>query len=246
MQLARGMKSWSTHQLKLKFSDYAVALPLLPKTFGHVGTAQPPVPSGWGMLGNDQYGDCVVAGAAHGLMTWNWATGRQIPQFADQEIVKQYLGLTGGQDDGLDPVEFAAWWKSTGLADAAGKRHQIRSYTAVTDPQQAIEAAYIFGFSGLGLYIPDSAEDQFSNGHVWDDLHSQPAGGHYVPLVGRNSAGNLVVVTWGKLQAMTPEYLNKYFMGGVAYTSEDYMTAAGISPEGFDFTQLDDDMAGIG
>lgn len=245
MQLARGMKDWDTSQIKLKFSNYATALPQPPSVFGHVGNNPPPVAGGWQMLGNDTVGDCVVAGAAHGLMVWNMATKKPIPQFNDKDILRQYFQLTGGMDTGLDPVQFASWWKDTGLADHRGTKHRIRSYTALETTQQAIEASYIFGFAGLGLYLPQTAEEQFSNGQVWSDVGGSPVGGHYVPLVGRNSHGNLVVVTWGGLQAMTPEYLNKWFMGGVAYTSQDYMTAKGISPEGFNFAQLDDDMAAL-
>lgn len=245
MPLCRGMKNWSTAQIALKFSVYAKALPTPPLYFGHVGTAQPPIGGGWGMLGNDSVGDCVVAGAAHILMTWNWATKRNIPHFATQEIVQQYFTLTGGPDSGLDPVAFAAWWQKVGLSDSAGVAHKVRSYTALSDPSQAVDAAYCFGAAGIGLYIPDSAESQFEQGQVWDDLASKPAGGHFVPLVGRNSHGNLVVVTWGRLQAMTPAYFAKYWMGGVAYTSQDYMTARGLSPEGFDFAQLDDDMSAL-
>lgn len=242
----RGMKNWSTSQIALKFSAYATALPVPPTHFGHVGYAQPPVASGWGMLGNDAVGDCVVAGAAHIQMVWDWATRHDIPSFNTQQIVAQYFALTGGQDSGLDPVAFAAWWQNQGLADANGVIHKVRSYTALVNTHQAIEAAYCFGVAGLGLMIPESAESQFEHGHVWDDLSSAPAGGHFVPLVGRNSHGNLVVVTWGRLQAMTQAYFDRYFMGGVAYTSQDYMTARGLSPEGFNFAQLDDDMAALG
>lgn len=244
--LQRGMLKWSTDDIPLLYARYRTAqLPPVPHHFGHVGQAEPPTVGGWQMLGNDRFGNCVVAGAAHGQMVWDWATKRTIPQFSDAGIAEQYFELTGGEDTGLDPVQFAQWWQSVGLADASGVRHNIRSLAAITDTDQAIEAAYIFGFSGLGLYLPASAEQQFSEGAIWDDLSGKPSGGHYVPLVGRNSNGNLVVVTWGRLHAMTPAYLNRYFMGGVAYTSRDYMTAMGISPEGYNFAQLDADMAAL-
>lgn len=241
--MKRGMNAWSTRQIKLKWADYAKALPKVPAHFGHARVAQPP--HGWGMLGNDQCGDCTIAGIAHGQMLVDWATNRSIPVFDAKCCMDQYYQLTGGPDSGLDPVQVAKYWQQHGLLDVNNDPHHCRSYTALENPQEAIEAAYCFGFSGLGLMIPDSAEAQFSAGQVWDDLNGQPAGGHYVPLVGRNSEGHLVVVTWGRLQAMTEAYLERYFMGGVAYTSADYMTSQGLSPEGYDFVQLDDDMAAL-
>ena len=47
--------------VKLKFSSYINTnqLPTPPASFGHENLIQ-----SWGMLGNDQYGDCVWAGAA--------------------------------------------------------------------------------------------------------------------------------------------------------------------------------------
>jgi hypothetical protein len=32
----------------------------------------------WGMLGNDHYGDCVWAGAAHETMLWNKEAARNV------------------------------------------------------------------------------------------------------------------------------------------------------------------------
>lgn len=246
-ELKRGMKPFTTEQIRLKFAAYAdlSKIPPIPEKFGHVKVAQPNIAGGWGMLGNDQYGDCTIAGICHGLQVWNLATKKTIVRFSDRQVIQQYLQLTGGADDGLDPVQVASWWRKSGLVDSSGVAHKIRSYSAITNYTQAIQAAYLFGFSGLGLYLPDSADKQFSQGHIWDDLNGKPEGGHYVPLVGRNTHGHLMCITWGRLQGMTHEYFQKYFIGGVAYTSQDYMLATGLSPEGFNFAQLDADLSAI-
>jgi hypothetical protein len=247
MQLKRGMTTFKIQDIPLKFSSYVnkAKVPLVPATFGHVHSAGPH--GGWGMLGNDTKGDCTMAGIAHGDMVWNWATGSTIPLFSDAVIVKQYMHLTGGVDSGLDPVEVAQWWQSHGLVDAHGKTHKIRSFTAIDKVPDAVEAAYLFGFSGLAMWMPTTAEAQFEAGQPWDDTSGDPQQneGHFVPLVGRNSAGNLMVVTWGRVHAATPAWMDKYFAGGVAYTSQEYMMASGLSPEGFNFDQLDADMASL-
>ena len=234
MPLLRGMKDWSTDQVKLKFALYLdeAALPPVPDHFGHVGQAQPPVDGGWGMLGNDRVGNCTIAGIAHAVQTWRWATKKAVPAFDTNSIVQQYMALSGGKDDGLDPVEVADWMRKTGVEDAAGQCHKISTYAAIDNLHYSVIAAYLYGVCGLGLGMPKTAEHQFMAGQVWDDTSGKPVGGHFVPLVGVNSAGNLVVVTWGRLQAMTPAWFRKYFIGAIAYISEDYLLATGKSPEG--------------
>lgn len=242
-----GMSSLDLDKIPYRFGAYVnkKALPNLPLRFGHVHTND--FPGGWQMLGNDTKGDCTVAGIAHGLMLWRYAVDGEIPPFDEHIIVEQYLQLTGGVDSGLDPVQVAQWWKDQGLVDAKGIAHTIRSFTRIDSVQNLAEAAYLFGFAGTGLWLPENAEDQFSKGEPWDDLSydPNPNAGHYVPLVGRNSKGNYMFVTWGRLHAATPEWLGKYFVGGVAYTSREYMRTTGLSPEGFDFAQLDSDMTSL-
>lgn len=248
MNYKRGMLKFHADNIPLKFSSYVKHPHFhVPAVFGHVGRAQPPVSGGWGMLGNDTHGDCTVAGIAHGQMVWDWATNKAIPTFTSAGIIQQYFALTGGPDSGLNPIDVATYFQQTGLMDAHGVAHKIDAATAITNTNDLVSAAYLFGFSGLGLQLPDSAEQQFSDGDVWDDVTSEPDPneGHFVPVVGRNSKGNIVVVTWGGLQAMTPAYLDRYFAGGVGYISEDYFTDTGKSPEGFDFAQLSKDLQGM-
>src|SRR6476469_3192619 len=106
-RLKTGMNPWSTHDIKLKFHQYLnrKALPVAPAQFGHVRREAPE--GGWQMLGNDQYGDCTVAGIAHGQMVWDWANKRTIPEFNTDIVVQQYMELTGGEDNGLDPIQVA-------------------------------------------------------------------------------------------------------------------------------------------
>jgi len=241
--LARGMLPWRPEAVKLQLRSYLVSaeLPTVPATFGHVHHAAPD--GGWGMLGNDKAGDCVLAGAAHETMTWAWATGKPIPAFSPVNVLKQYRQLTGGQDKGLDPISTAKWRVSNGLVDAQGGVHQVKAFSSVGSLADVEMAVYLFGVCGLGLSLPDSAEQQFIDGRPWDDVTGEPKDGHYVPCVGRNTAGNLMVVTWGKLQAMTPTYFDKYAVGAICYFSREYLQATGKSPELFDEAQLDTDLS---
>ena len=62
-------------------------------------------------------------------------------------------------------------------------------------------------------------------------------GGHYVPVIGRNSAGNFLVITWGRLHAATPEFVTKYMDEGIAYLSLEYLKN-NLSPEGVALDEL--------
>lgn len=248
--LYRGMLPWQEEKIRLKFGAFLnrAKLPVIPKLFGHVGRAQPPVEGGWQMLGNDQAGDCVMAGAVHETMTWAWATSATMPVFNTKQVLAQYYARTGGQDTGLDPIDNARWRCKTGLTDASGRVHQVKAFAAVNTVEEVELATYLFGACGIGLELPDNAENQFTAGIPWTDTSGdpKPANGHYVPVVGRNTRGHLIVVTWGRLQALSLDYLDKYCAGGVVYFSREYLDTRGVSPELFDEATLDKHLASLG
>jgi hypothetical protein len=250
MTLYRGMQPWRHDAIRLKFGSYIdrAKLPVLPHVFGHVGRAQPPSKHGWQMLGNDQAGDCVMAGACHETMVWTWATGRAIPPFNTAQVLAQYYAQTGGQDTGLDPIDFAKMRCKSGIKDANSTVHKIKAFAAVDTVEEIMLSVFLFGACGIGLELPDNAEEAFDNHEPWNDTSGapKPANGHYVPVVGKNTHGDLIVVTWGALQAVTMDYLDKYCAGGVCFFSDEYMMTTGVSPEAYDEAQLHSDLAQLG
>ena len=233
--LKRGCKIVAHDRVRLRFGDYVdrSKLPTVPKKFGHLIAAAPP--GGWGILGNDQYGCCVMAGAAHEHMLWAWATKRPIPPFTTAGVVEQYLERTGGSDDGLDPVAIAGWRQRTGIKDAQGVSHKIDAYARISSLDDLDLAVYLFGIAAFCWRLPDNAEDQFGAEHIWDDTSKPPDdnNGHYTPIGGKNSVGNYQFLTWGRIQAATPAYTAKYMDAGgcLAYLSQEYLLATGASPE---------------
>ena len=249
--LERGLLPYQPDSIKMKFGTYLnkAELPTLPKTFGHV-TNTPPRAQGtnqrqWGMLGNDTKGDCVIAGAAHETMLWAMATRRAVPYFTTDVVVRQYLQLSGGVDAGLDITMAAKWRRDTGLTDAHGIVHKVNAYAAIDNVDDLLMAAYLFGAAGLGLALPPSAERQFTAGHVWDEIDQAPAGGHYVPVMGVNRAGHIVVNTWNNIQAATRQFVEHYMMIGVAYFSLEYLMANNQSPELIERDALEADLAAL-
>ena len=238
----RGMHAFGADEIKLKLSDVLIKpkVPELPKgAFGHLITDDPP--GGWGMLGNSDAGDCVVAGSMHEHILWAWATGRPIPKFTDKLAKEQYFSQSSKHlDVGLDPVQFAWHRQKNGVIDADGIVHKIDAFVQIGSVYELELAVYLFGTAGMCWGLPEGAERDFVEGRVWSDTVMQGQSGHYTPCVGRNSKGNLVFITWGRAHAATPAYVEAYWNPGgcIAYLSREYLLATGKSPDGIDWNGL--------
>jgi hypothetical protein len=230
----------------LKMRDYVTRskLPNPPTNFGHENL----IGSNWQTLGNTSYGDCVWAGAGHETMMWNKEANTDV-QFTDESVLSDYSAVTGfnpndsSTDCGTDVQVAANYRKNTGVLDANGKRHKVAAYLAITpgNLDEHFVAMYLFGAVGIGVEFPESAMQQFQSGQPWDVVKgSEIAGGHYLPLVARRN--NILCVSWGKLQSMTPKFLNYYEDEAVAYVSLETLNA-GKTLEGFNADQLIADLA---
>lgn len=152
----------------------------------------------WGMLGNDQYGDCGVAGLEHGYEAAAADTAEHESFPSDQQCVDYYMAYTGGQDDGVVLADFLAYVRQNGYYG-----HTVQAYAPVTvndvpTLQFAIDA-YDFVYSGIT--VSQAMMDAFDAGKPWtlDVVQDEPIGGHCVPLVGYSS-DFLTAITWGKPQ----------------------------------------------
>lgn len=228
--------------VKLEFAKYST-LPTPPSKSGHWQLVQI-----WNMLGNDQYGDCVWAGAAHETMLWNREADKTV-NFTDQEVLSDYSKVTGfnpndpNSDQGTDMQVAASYRKKTGITD--GKtRHKIGAYVAITpgNSTELKQAIWLFGAVGIGIQFPDYAMDEFIAGQSWHvKSGGSITGGHYIPAVGYDGR-YIYVVTWGKIQKMSWGFMRKYMDEGIAYISSEFLTN-GKSLDGFDLATLTQDLA---
>jgi hypothetical protein len=237
MTLCFGKKPARAGAVKLKFESFfsPSVLPTPPLVFGRPNL----IPS-WGMFANDRVSDCVLAEAAHETMLWNAVIGNPIPLFDDENVISDYSACAGydpndpDSDQGTDMQVAAKYRQNIGIVSADRVRHRIDSYVALRrgDLDQIALATYLFGAVGLGLQMPQSAMTQFDNAEPWSPVNGSPNdGGHCVNCCGRNSHGNFLIVTWGRLQAVTPEFLTEYMDEGICYLTSDWLTE---SPRGFD------------
>ena len=116
-QLKLGKKPAAPKPTDFKFSEFAatIKLPSVPSAFGH-GNAY----SDWKMLGNDNYGDCVWAGAAHEHMLINKVVHNKDVAFTDASVLADYAAATGfdpndpSTDNGTDVHQALDYRRKTG------------------------------------------------------------------------------------------------------------------------------------
>lgn len=237
----------STHP-RLKLGRFLTAgYPLAPKVVDYLSR----VPS-WPMFGNDEWGDCVWADFGHTIQADTaYGTGKAVTVATDA-LLKGYSDVTGfdpnagapGQnatDQGTVIQDGLSYWRKTGIRLPNGTMHRILAFAQVdhTNPDEVNAALNLFGHLTLGINFPGTAMDQFDQGKPWDVVKgARIEGGHAINLGGETTATVDQVVTWAKVQAMTPAFWRKYVEEAWIVITPEWVNAAGTSPEGLDVAAL--------
>lgn len=213
------------------------------------------VGASWGMMDNDQIGDCTCAAAGHLIMEWTANAGKKMVTPSDKQIVAAYSAITGynpvtgANDNGANEIDVLNYWRQTGIAS-----HKIGAYMALepSNHNHIMDSVYIFEGCYIGLQLPVSAQAQTQNHQPWSVPPGGPVGngkpgswgGHAVPVVAYDARG-VTVVTWGALQVMTWSFWDTYCDEGYAILSNDYLTGKKQTPQGFGLKQLQEDLADL-
>lgn len=167
------------------------------------------------MFGNDQYGNCVIAGRAHQTLRFERVEQNVLIKITDKDVLREYFKQTGGEDTGLVVLDSLKLWRKGGWL-AAKKRYKVKAFAQIepTNRQQIKRGVFMDIGIGLGFLLPDSAITQFHAGKRWEIVNGSsgrpnPDNGHYVYVPGYTTAGP-VCVTWGRKQPMTWSFLAKY------------------------------------
>jgi hypothetical protein len=209
----------------------------------------------WGMMENDQIGDCTCAAAGHLIMEWTANAGKKMVTPSDKQIVGAYSAVTGynpttgANDNGAVEIDVLNYWRQTGIAG-----HKIGAYVALepSNHNHIMDSVYIFEGCYIGVQLPISAQAQTQNHQTWSvppggttgDGKPGSWGGHAVPVVAYDSRG-VTVVTWGALQKMTWSFWEAYCEESYAILSNDYLTKKKTTPQGFNMQQLQADLADL-
>ncbi|MGA7858228.1 MAG: hypothetical protein WCA11_09905 [Terracidiphilus sp.] len=239
-----GRKAIKTDTRTLMLSDYLTR------------TIPPPPPTadwtagitGWGMMLNDQLGDCTIAGVGHAIQVWTANTGSiaTVPDPTIESFYEKWDGYVPGDpstDTGGIELDVLTDWQKQGFDGHALMAFADPKFTNMVEIRQSIA---LFGGVYIGLSMPLTAQNQ----EVWDVVPGGGAnankgswGGHcvYVPKYDENG---FTCITWGQLKIMTLAFWREYCDEAHTLLGQDWLTAKG-SPQGFDQAQLEADLKAI-
>lgn len=199
------------------------------------------VVEGFPMDGNDEYGDCTMAAAAHLIQAWNAETGIRMPVPTEPDVVAQYLKLSGGQDTGLVESQVLQGWLSTGLWD-----NKIVAYAPVNvhSLDSIKQAVAYFGGVYVGVQVPENAKTQFERRHPWALEEGWQGrrieGGHAIPILGYDDQ-YMYCVTWGAVHPMSWDWWSVYGDEAWVVLSQEFDQAGKFN--GIDVAALRADIA---
>lgn len=188
---------------------------------------------------NDKMGNCVLAGAANETASWAHDVKKWI-KFTDENVISDHTALTGydptrDYDPGADMGKAAEYRRTVGIVDHNDIRHKIDAYVKLStgDFDELKIAMYLFGAVGIGIKMPDYGQRDFDRGLPWNvKRYKKIVGGHYIPGVGIDTDGNIVVITWGKYQRMTRKFFEEFNDESTCCFSRERLLGR-TSPEGF-------------
>jgi len=191
----------------------------------------------WGMLGNDQVGDCVAAGAYHAQQLFEYDAQNVATGFTTANALTMYSAISGytpsnpNSDVGATLQSGLQYWQQTGL-----QGYKLDAFAQIDGTNLALlqNCIALFGVVYAGLNVPASAMSQFNAGQPWTYVaRSRIEGGHCVPLTAYDATG-YTCVTWAKTQKMSADFHNRFFDEWWVPVDGDWMAKSGKTPSGLD------------
>lgn len=157
----------------------------------------------WGMLANDQLGDCGPAATEHYRMAKAGSIAVSPPATTAYTAQLYFAyGVAMGEgpqaDQGVDNLTWLKWMFDNG---------HILGFARLDATNAAEIRMAMLNFGGvlIGCSLADTAEQEFNNGQPWTisaQEQPDPQEGHDILLVKYDAAGE-TLVTWGALQRAT-------------------------------------------
>lgn len=233
------------HRPTLKLADYIhtqLAAPPAAVSRPHPGFK-------WGMLANDQLGDCVIAMMLHSIEDFHLDAGTPVPAFTDQDAISLYSAITGydpkdpNSDRGTNESDAMHFWRHSGLRTSDEVNHKIVATVAV-DPSDLNECRIAideFVALQIGMALPLTAQGQTEWTVVGDGKtgHSAPGswGGHGIPY--REYDGDTFkCVTWGAELLLSVPFHEAYAQEAHVVVTREMLGKTGIGPSGVAWDEL--------
>jgi hypothetical protein len=184
--------------------------------------------------GNDIYGDCTIAAAAHAITVWRCLISKK-SIMSRNAVVKLYFHLTGGNDTGLYALDVLNYWRKTAI-----NTEKILSFVAI-DPKNHThikQATKLFGGVYLGFQCQENCVEDFKAGKPWTPGPLENAG-HMVWITSYDET-YVTVLTWGGVQKATYDWMDECC--DEAYAILPMEAKKPGFAEGFNFKQLQEDL----
>ena len=208
----------------------------------------------WQMFKNDAISNCVIAAIFHWIMAATANTGKPAT-FTDELAVSTYSAITGYDpsqtdaygnnptDQGTAWTNALAYWKEFGIIDANGTVHKILGWGSIgLTLLELNQGLNVFGGLLIGTAVTASMEQQFAAGQNWNaPFAGGVVGMHGIPRLGFGREGESVI-TWGA-EAQGDLNLCQNYDEAYAVATDDFISAQGKSPSGFDLPALVADLA---
>lgn len=246
-----------TLQLENYFTDYYTEDPL-PAWNSNQPSDYTSGVEQWGILGNDDYGDCGFAARVH-LEEANAWTGKEQPvgNISDtavwptyDQVVTAYFtyeGSPGGEpnpeyDNGVELSAVLQYWMTNPLSTLK----PIGGYAQfdVTNGPLFQSCIHLFGGVYVGILVSSEAMDEFSNGQPWTSTATDWEGGHCVPILMRNTLYGRCI-TWGVQQEFSWPWWRVSREEGYVVFSEEMMNAPGGVWNGINVAKLKTDIQAL-
>jgi hypothetical protein len=226
------------------FVDVEKAKTVFPVTEQELVDLTTLVPS-WPMFGNDRFGDCTCAGAAHMVQVFQALVGDAFT-VTEADVLRMYeaSGWSPSKpetDQGWSLEAAGEYLEKTGLQGTPNI--VTNAGVSLTDQDAQQVALELFGGLYEGMECPQSALQQFQEGKPWTVVPgSTIAGGHCVTRPKNKIGVTGYHVTWGGIIPATEEFENEFIdelvvFVPVAWESKlpEYILQAGI----VDFAKLE-------
>ncbi len=200
------------------------------------------------MYGNDQWGDCVIAGKFHAVGVWSGNDAGTAVLGTTSEAVSEYHRICGPGDNGCVITEVLNEMKANGLT-IGGHKHKIDGYVSVdtTNKEEVKVAVLLFGGVCIGFNVPASFMNT-PDGGTWDNnVPMNFVGGHDVYIIDYDDEKGVRLATWAGTRWMTWRCLADSRIVDECYAmlAPDWYNDDDLAPNGVNVQKLKDALATI-
>ena len=209
----------------------------------------------WGMLGNANYGSCVIAMMLHSIQAFHLDAGLPAPIWTEEDWEYLYHEIGGwvkgdpSTDQGCDEGVAMQTWEHPGLKTHDGT-HTIAGTASfrVNNVEETKRMIWEFISPQMGYALPQTAQGQ-TEWHITDHSLQGPAapgswGGHGVPLWSYDPY-RVRLGTWGGELLETWPFHLAYAMEGRVVITHEMLNRKGVSPTGVNWTTLGEELHAV-